>query len=107
MDVVVIPSVAVIVVVPTVMALATPELLIVATAVFEELQLISVVISFVLRSEETPVALYRCVVPFAMVGFVGVISMDCNDTFVTLVLTPLPPQAARKIDAKKNIANIF
>jgi hypothetical protein len=45
-DAVVVPSVAVIVVVPTASAVATPELSIVATLVFEELQSICVVMSF-------------------------------------------------------------
>jgi len=42
-----------------------------------------------------------------MVGFVGVISMACNDAFVTLLLMPPAPQAERITDPKKNIVNIF
>lgn len=102
MDAVVVPSVAMIVVVPTAVALATPELLIVAISGFEELQLICVVRSFVEWSEEKPVALYCSVVPFATIGFVGVISTGCNDAFVSFVLAPPPPpQAERKMDAEK------
>jgi len=95
--------VAVIVVVPTSAALAIPEESIVATAVFEEIHLICVVTSMVEWSEEMPVALYCCDVPFAMVGFVGVTSMDCNDAFVTSV--PVPPQEERNIDRGINSTN--
>lgn len=70
-DAVVVPSVAMIVVVPTAVALATPELSIVATSGFEELQLICAVMSFAARWGEMPVALYCSVVPLAMLGFVG------------------------------------
>lgn len=107
-DAVVVPSVAMIVVVPTAVALATPELLIVAIPGSEELQLIVVVMSCVEWSEEMPVALYCSVVPFATVGLVGVISTGCNAAFALSGLAPPPPpQAERNMDAEKNNAYIL
>ena len=55
-DVVLVPAVAVIVVVPAVRPVASPLVFIVATAVLDELQLTCVVTSWVVPSEKVPVA---------------------------------------------------
>ena len=73
-------SVAVIVVVPADADVALPikpeAMLTVATSATEELQVTMVVMSCVVLSEYVPVAVNCCVVPLAMVGFVGVIDID-------------------------------
>src|SRR5260370_20111173 len=68
------PKVAVIVVVPAATDVAKPceppALLIVATAVLDELQVTSVVRPCVVKSVYVPVAVKCCVVPFVTVGTV-------------------------------------
>jgi hypothetical protein len=107
-DAVVVPSVAVIVVVPTEVAVTRPELSIVATSGFEELQMICVVRSFAVWWEEMPVAMHCSVVPIAILGFVGVIATGCNTTLVSFVFAlpppPPPPQEKRTRDREKNNA---
>lgn len=69
-------TVAVIVVVPTAVPVASPLLLIVATAVFDERQEADRVRSCVELSEKFPVAVNCCFVPLAMIGSAGVIVTD-------------------------------
>jgi len=87
----VIGSVAVIVVIPAVTAVAKPVACIVATAVFDELQFEDAVQSRVVPSEYVPVAPNCCVAPFAeMLAFTGVIAMEASGAEVTTsVVEPL------------------
>src|SRR6266568_890698 len=82
------PKVAVIVVVPAATDVARPcdppALLIVATAVLDELQVTWVVRSCVVLSLKVPVAVNCCVVPFAMLGFVGVTPSEVRVAAVTV-----------------------
>src|SRR5204863_8149059 len=61
-----------------------PALLIVATAVLNELQVTWVVMSCVVKSLKVPVAVNCCVVPFAMLGSVGVTSIVDRVAAVTV-----------------------
>src|SRR5207245_10552326 len=61
-----------------------PALLIVATAVLDELQVTWVVRSCVVLSLKVPVAVNCWVVPFAMLGFVGVTAIEERVAFVTV-----------------------
>src|SRR2546427_13126807 len=74
------PKVAVIVVVPVATDVAKPceppALLIVATPVLDELHVTWVVRSCVVLSLKVPVAVNCRVVPFAMLGFVGVTAIE-------------------------------
>src|SRR5437773_5282149 len=94
------PSVAVIVVVPAATDVARPcdppALLIVATAVLDELQVTWLVRSCVVQSLKVPVAVNCCVVPFAMLGSVGVTSIVDRVAAVTVsvVLPETPPKVA-------------
>ena len=78
---------AVTVAVPAARALARPWLpallLMVAVAVFDELQVTLVVRSWVEVSENVPMALNCCVVPMAALGPAGVTTIDCNVAAVT------------------------
>src|SRR5207247_9047036 len=65
-------------------ALDPPALLIVATAVLDELQVTWVVRSCVVLSLKVPVAVNCRVVPFAMLGFVGVTAIEERVAFVTV-----------------------
>src|SRR6266704_2530973 len=78
------PSVAVIVVVPAATDVARPALSLVAKAVFEELQVTWGVRSCVVLSLKVPVAVNCCVVPFAMLGFVGVTAIEVRVAAVTV-----------------------
>lgn len=82
------PDVAVIVVEPAATEVAIPlepvALLIEAAPVLEELQLTDAVISCVVLSENVPVAVNCCVVPFAMLGLVGVTVMATSCAAVTV-----------------------
>ena len=77
------PFVAVIVLVPVVALEARPleplVLLILATDLVEELHVTDVVRSCVVASVYVPVAVNCSVVPSAIAGFAGVISMDWSD----------------------------
>src|SRR2546428_456471 len=94
------PSVAVIVVVPAATDVAKPceppALLIVATAVLDELQVTWVVRSCVVLSLKVPVAVNCRVVPFAMLGLVGVTVIVDRVAAVTVsvVLPETPPKVA-------------
>src|SRR6266852_660453 len=57
---------------------ATPAAVIVAAAVFEELQLTVLVRFCVLPSLYVPVALNGCVVPFAIEGLAGVTAIEAS-----------------------------
>src|SRR5262249_12498645 len=72
------PSVAEIVVLPVVTAVATPPELTVATLVFEEAHVTWLVRLWVLESEYVPVALNCCVAPTVSVGFAGVTAIDVS-----------------------------
>ena len=80
--------IAVMVGVPTPMPVASPPLVIVAAAV-EELQAADGVRSCLVLSVKIPVALNCRVVPFAMLGLVGVTSTDDRVAFVTVSVTLL------------------
>src|SRR5207247_9688111 len=94
------PKVAVIVVVPAATDVARPcdppALLIVATAVLDELQATWVVRSCVVLSLKVPVAVNCCFVPFAMLGFVGVTAIVDRVAAVTVsvVLPETHPKVA-------------
>lgn len=82
------PKSAPIVVVPTPTDVASPldpdVLLIVATPVFEELQVTEEVMSCVVLSENVPVAMNCWVFPRAMLGFTGVTAIDTSTAAVTV-----------------------
>ena len=80
------PEVAVMVVVPLATDVARPPLLTVATVVWVDLQLTSMVISRLLPSEYVPEAVKSWVTPIGMLGLAGVIDME-----VRLLVGPIPP----------------
>jgi hypothetical protein len=88
--------VAEIVVLPTATAVATPEVLIVATAGVPEAQVTDPVMSFALLSEYVPKAWNCTVVPAVADGFAGVTAMDFNVAAVTVrvVLPDMLPDVA-------------
>jgi hypothetical protein len=93
------PNVAVIVVEPTLMAVANPlepaALLIEATASSDEFQVTCVVRSCVEPSEYLPVAVNCRVVPRAILGLTGSIVIDCRVAGVTVrVVVPEIPSIA-------------
>jgi hypothetical protein len=97
------PNMAVIVVVPIATGVALPvlptALLMVAMDVVDELQVADVVRSWVVLSENIPVALNCWAVPMAILGFVGVIEMETK----VFGDTPLPPQpATANISTRRN-----
>ena len=73
-----VPSVAVMVVPPVAAPFATPLLLIAATAVVLELHVTELLTSWLVPSLNVPVAVYCCVVPFAIDTFAGVTAMELN-----------------------------
>jgi hypothetical protein len=79
------PDVAVIVVGPAATAVASPEALIVALVVSDELHVADEVTFCVLLSEYVPVAVNCWVAPTAILGFAGVTAIEDN------VAPPLPP----------------
>src|SRR5229473_1848442 len=84
------------VLVPVATPLATPALVIVATEVFDELQVTVLVRFRVLPSLYVPVAVNGCVVPLAIDGFAGVTAIDDSTAAVTVsVVEPVrEPDAA-------------
>ncbi len=94
------PKVAVMIVVPAVKPLDKPLLLTVATAVLDELQVTSVVISSLGATGNSPVAVNCWVVPTSMMGLSGVTVMEvgCPIAF--------PPPHAFKDTAKDPRINI-
>jgi hypothetical protein len=89
------------VVVPLASVVAIPlepfVLLIVATALLEEIQATEVVIFFVVLSEYVPVAVNCMVVPESMLRFVGVTEIETR--FAVVVFDPPLPQL---VTSKKN-----
>lgn len=76
----------------TLFAVASPELSIVAVAVFEDAQVTELVRLTVLPSWRTPVAVYCCVIPEEIDWLAGVIEMDARFAVVTFtVVEPLVP----------------
>ena len=91
-----VPEVAVMVVVPVAMAVARPLLLTVATDVLDELQMTWAVISWVVPSENVPVAVNCWVAPPAMLGSVGVTATEDRvpEVTVRVVLPEIVPEVA-------------
>lgn len=91
------PEVAVMVVDPKAVAVATPlepdALLMVATPVFADPQVTEAVMSWVELSEKVPVAVNWRVEPTSMVGEAGVTAMDTSD-FTVSVAVPETPRVA-------------
>lgn len=102
------PDAAVIFVDPAATDVASPSepaaLLIVATAVFEEVQLTEAVRSCVVLSEKVPVAVNCCFVPLAIDGLAGVMASETRfagltvrvvepDTFPEVAVTVVAPAA--------------
>jgi hypothetical protein len=90
------PNVALIVLVPTPMPVASPPGLIVATESVAEPQVTELVRFCMLPSVYVPVAANCCVKPFAIDGFVGVTAIDCSVGAVTVnvVLPTTNPSVA-------------
>src|SRR4030042_818328 len=84
---------ALIVVCPAATEVASPlepaALLMVATAVLDELQVPEAVRIFMALSVYFPVAINCCVVPLAILGFVGVTSMDVSGACVVTMTQAL------------------
>ena len=83
-----VPCVAVIVVVPKVTPVATPDVLIVAIAVLEEFHVTFDVRFWVVWLLNVPVAVYGCDVPAAIDAVAGVTAIDTNTAGVTVRITP-------------------
>src|ERR1700719_1254331 len=77
------------VLVPVPTVLAKPALLIVATAVFEELQVTELVRFWVLLSLYVPVAVNCCGTPLATEGFAGVTAIEVKVAAVGESITKL------------------
>ena len=90
------PKLAIMVVVPTATAVARPLLLTVATDGLDELQLTCEVRSFVVPSENVPVAVKGWVAPSLILGVGGVRDMEDNVPVVTVrvVLPEILPKVA-------------
>jgi hypothetical protein len=82
-------AVTLIVDVPVPKADASPPEVMVATAVFDDDQDDDVVMSWVVLSENVPVAINWKLLPFATVGFVGVTAMDTSVTQETVTVVEL------------------
>lgn len=106
----ILPVVAVIVVVPVPAALARPfepaALLIVATAVFDELQTTDAVRFWVVLSEYVPVAVNCLFVPLAILGLVGVTATETRlaGFTVSVVVPEMLPDAAVIVDEPASTA---
>src|SRR5258708_22425090 len=79
----------------TVSAVASPELSIVATAVFDDAQVTELVRSTVVPFWRVPIALNCCVAPEEIDGLVGVI--DIEDKFATVTFTVVEPLTPFKV----------
>jgi hypothetical protein len=103
------PDVALMMVEPAATEIADPfdpaALLIVATVVFEELQVTEAVRSWVESSEKVPMAENCCFVPFAMLGLDGAIASDTSvagftvsvvdpETFAAVAVISVDPATA-------------
>jgi hypothetical protein len=93
------PDVAAHVMDPTVTDVAKPPALTIAMLVLDELQITCVVISWVVLSENVPVAVSCCVVPMGVLGFVGVIVRVTSVALVTVsvVLPEVLPNDAQMV----------
>lgn len=85
------PEVAVMVVVPALTAVARPLLLTVATVALDELQVTTVVISWLVPSENMPAAANCVVAPSGMLGLVGVTDMKTSVTPGGITAESKPP----------------
>jgi hypothetical protein len=84
----------------TVSAVASPELSMVATAVFEDVQVTELVRSTVVAFCRMPTAVYCCVAPGAIDWLAGVIEIDARFATVTFtVVEPLTPASVALIVA--------
>jgi len=83
------PEVAWIVVLPAATPVAKPALVIVATAVFDEVQVTELVRFAVLPSLKTPVAVNCCVKPLARDPFAGATAIDTNISVTVRLVEPL------------------
>ena len=92
----IVPEVAVMIAEPTVTAVVRPPVLTVATAVFDEVQVTEMVISWVVPSENVPVAVNCWVAPTDRLGLDGVTAMDDRvaEFTVTVVLPEIVPEVA-------------
>ena len=92
----IVPEVAVIVAVPAETAVARPLLLTVAIDVLDELQVTDTLISWVVPSENVPVAENCWVTPLGMVGLAGVTAMEerVAEVTVRVVLPETVPEVA-------------
>ena len=92
----IVPEVAVMVAVPATAALAKPLLLTVATDVLDEVQMTSVVISWVVPSEYKPEAANCWVTPPGMLRLAGVTDMEDKTAWTTVrvVLPVITPEVA-------------
>jgi hypothetical protein len=92
----ILPEVAVMVEVPAATAVARPLLLTVAIDVFDELQVTWVVISWVVPSENVPVAVNCWVAPTVWLGLDGVTAMDDRvaEFTVRIVFPEIVPEVA-------------
>ena len=97
----IVPWVAVMAVVPAETAVARPLLVMVAANVFNELQATDMVISWVVPSENVPVAANCWVDPTEMIGLVGVTAMEdtVEDVTVRVVLPEIVPEVAVMVAA--------
>lgn len=93
-------SVAAIVVVPRLRAVASPLAVMLAMPVFDELQVAVSVMSCVVPSENVPVAVNCCKVPSGIDGFVGVTAIEVTVAPVTVnvALAKMLPDAAVMVD---------
>jgi hypothetical protein len=99
-------------VLPTLTAVASPALLMVATPVLVEAQVTEPVRFWVLASEYVPVAVNCWVAPFWIVGLAGVTAIDTNVGAVmvmlkslVVVITGLPESVTRTVKLKVPAAN--
>jgi hypothetical protein len=84
----------------TVSAVASPELSMVATAVFEDVQVTELVRSTVVPFCRMPTAVYCCVAPEEIDWLAGVIEIDARFATVTFtVVEPLTPASVALIVA--------
>jgi hypothetical protein len=92
----IVPEVAVMVAVPPATAAARPPLLTVAAALFDELQVTCVVISWLVPSEYAPEAANCWVNPTWILGLAGMTNMEerVAEVTVKVVLPDLVPEAA-------------
>ncbi len=91
-----VPEVAVMVELPAPMTVARPLLLMVATDVVEEFQVTCAVISWVVPSENVPVAVNCWVTPPGMIGLAGVTAMEDKvpEVTVRVALPEIVPEVA-------------